>query len=427
MEILILPEYEPLIQQENVFMAPLNSPEIRTIIRKYGIDNNYVKSYTIERVLRLYLFAGSLKGFFQSLRGIVSLSDNIRCRLFVGLRTWSDSGLSDANQRIPFTAFKEIYEHLSKQVDSPLSAPRLDKAFGDFKIFDCTHLALSLKLMGWGKKQNQRNKKGQLKIAMRIDEGGIIPDIVNLDPNIGNDNLHFKELIDWAKKYITYLFDRGFRCIARLVDIHLSGNFFITRLHGGTSFEVIRDMRFEKERRKHLEIIKDQVVRIGKGKNQSKVLFRLVTAVSYAKEIPEVLYFLTNRFDLEDFEIAAIYLYRWQIEIFFRWLKSNLKINRFFSYCENGVYLQIYSTLILNLLLAIYHNQKHLPGRLGINTQRDLFNQLWNETFWLGVKLGYFMNMNEEHPFDKEQLLLEPVKSTQKTVSEKLEILSHSL
>ncbi len=133
------------------------------------------------------------------------------------------------NKRIPYAGYKEIYEELSKQVNSCFSAPRLAARFGQFKIFDATYLRLCLKLMPWGKKQNLHAKKGQMLASFRIDEGGRVPNAVLIDSKPSHCETHFEKLIDWARSGITYFFDRGYRCIETLVKIHHSGNFFITR------------------------------------------------------------------------------------------------------------------------------------------------------------------------------------------------------
>lgn len=385
--------YQALCYDRDNFLAPLHTPEAQSIIRAAGVDTPRVKSYTVERVLRLYLFAAVLHGFFLSLRGIATLKDNVPCRLFVGLSSWSFQGLSDANKRISFVVFQELYKSLSTHLRSSLSFPQVAKQFGAFKIFDCTHLQLALKLMPWGKKQNQRAHKGQLKCAVRLDEVAWVPDILNLDANLHNDNLHFASLIDWTKRGLTYLFDRGFRKIDTLVKIHLSGNFFITRWHQGTSITVVKELLCEPLKHDALTILHDQRISLGSGKRQTRPFFRLITARCTQGSTSTPLYFLTNRFDLDPLDVAAIYRYRWKIECFFKWLKSSLKITHFFSYSENGVYLQIYVTLIFHLLLLHYHQKQGLAGQLGIDTQRHAFNSFCNTILVIGIRIGLFLTL----------------------------------
>lgn len=371
------------------FLAPLQTAETQHMIAATGVDTPRVKSYTVERVLRLYLFAAMLPGrMFHSLRGMVSLNEQTTCRLFVRLSTWSLQGLSDANQRIPFVVFQTIYQSLSSLVKSKWSSDTLSTHFGDFKIFDCTHFQLALKLMPWGVAQNQRSSKGQLKCAVRLDGMAWVPDRINLDAQVHNDNTHFPSLIDWTTRGVTYLFDRGFRKIATLVALQNSGNFFLTRRHQGTHVTVVQERLYEPLRHGTLTILHDQRVCLGSGSRRTLPDFRLITAISEASGEPISLSFLTNRFDLDPLDVADIYRYRWQIEGFFKWLKSSLHLTHFFSYSENGVYLQLYATLIFHLLLLRYHRQQKLAGQLGIATQRHVFNGLCQTILGLGFFLG---------------------------------------
>lgn len=391
--------YQSPIYHQGTFLAPLQTPEVRSLVAAAGVDTPRVTHYTVDRVLRLYLFAAMLKGFFLSLRGLVSLQENVTCRLFVGLSTWSLQGLSDANRRISFVVFQHLYQHLSRQIHSALACSQVARQFGEFKIFDCTHFQLALKLMPWGKAQNQRAAKGQLKCALRLDEATWVPDVVNLDAQIHNDNTHFPTLIDWTKRGLTYLFDRGFRAIATLVKLHESGNFFITRLHQGTTWTVVKERLCEPLRQGTLTIRHDQWVRLGQGTRKTSPWFRLITAISEAGHEPTTLYFLTNRADLDPLEVAAIYRYRWQIECFFKWLKSSLKIDHFFSYSENGVYLQLYVTLLFHLLLVAYHHRQGLAGRLGIHTQRHAFNAFCNTLLTMGIRMGLLLALQSFVPW----------------------------
>lgn len=367
----------------------MQAPTIQDIVRAGGVDAN-VPKYGFMKVLHLYLFAGILKGFYQPLRGIASLCGNFLARWFSGLPDWTRSGLSAANKRIPYTVYKEVYEELSSRVKSPLTFSRLSGRFGEFKIFDATYLRLSLKLVPWGKKQNRRDQKGQMLASFRIDEGGRIPNAVVIDSHPTHCESHFEKLIDWTKSGFTYLFDRGYRCIATLVKIHHSGNSFISRWNKIIHISVVQELLFSPERRGALEILRDQRVRLGEGKRKSGPLFRLITAIVHDGKDAIILHILTNRFDLCAFDVVEIYRHRWQIETFFKWLKSCLKLNHFITYSENGVYAQIYIALILNLLLAIYHQNHNLKHRLGINTQRALMNDLMNFAFHLGGQLATF-------------------------------------
>ena len=87
----IKPKFQPAIADKKRFLAPLQSPAIQAIIHASGIDDNATK-YTVMKVLQLFLFAGILKGFFQPLRGIVSLRGNFMACWFAGLVNWTLRG-----------------------------------------------------------------------------------------------------------------------------------------------------------------------------------------------------------------------------------------------------------------------------------------------------------------------------------------------
>lgn len=400
-------QFYPAIADKAGFLQPLNDPEIQAIITTSGVDDR-ASVYTVKRVLLLYLFAGLLNGIFHPLRGIVRMRENLLAQWFVGLSQWTLSGLSDANRRIPARVFQELYLALSKRVRSPFAAAQLQEPIGTFKMFDATYLRLCLALIPWGKPQNQRTGTGQMLLSLRLDKGGYIPDAVNLDSNPANCETHFERLIDWTQRQITYLFDRGYRGIETLVKLHRSGNFFLTRWNQSVHLTVIKNLLLGTERRGNLDILRDQIVRLGTGKKRAGELFRRVTArYSPRRGDPTILHFLTNRFDLDPFDVAAIYRYRWQIELFFKWLKSGLHIHHFITYSENGVYAQIYITLILNLLLAIYHQQHRLTCRFGINTQRAVINQLFLVAIAMGMAIA--RQFSQEHPWPIQAIPPPPV------------------
>lgn len=389
---MIKPDKQSLFSNPALFLNPLNWRVITDIICKSGIDK-YKPNITVKKHLRIYFLSMLFDKPFRSLNGIEKLSKNLFCKIFVNLNRWPKQTLSDANKRIDYTIFKDIYEQLSKIFQCSFSKNTVDSKFGDLKIFDTTHLMLWLKLMPWGTAQNQRETKGQMKVGMRINENLFVPDKIVFDNKFRNDNTYFNDLIDWDKKGITYLFDRGFTNTKIFLDIHNSGNFLVTRLHGGISYTVKKNLSFEKEKNGNLEIINDQVVSLGKGKNKTPSVFRLITAISYDDDEPKTLYFLTNRFDLTPFEIARIYRKRWQIELFFRWLKNGLGINHFFSYSENGINIQIYMTLIFNLLLMLFHQQSKELENFGVNTQRAFFNEMFNGIIKWAINIGALLTL----------------------------------
>lgn len=224
-------------------------------------------------------------------------------------------------------------------------------------------------------------------MTIRINEGSWIPDkmIIRNQPC---DNAVFDSLIDWSCPGITYLFDRGFSAFAVILRIVESKNFFITRLPIGYVYTVIKELKIGQRANELLTILHDQKIQAGGKTRKKHFVARLISAVNSKGE---TFLFLTNRFDLTALEVCEIYRQRWEIEILFRWLKTQLKIERVISYTENGFYVQIYMGLIFHLLLILYHKKAGIKGLTLLETYRRLraviFDYWGCFMFMVGVRI----------------------------------------
>lgn len=358
------------------FMAPLNKRVITSLVEKYQSDK-WVKSIFTEKILSLYLFIGLAVGKTVSLRLIEIISKSSFAKFFTGLLNGiSRSGLSDRNEAIPCNLFRDLVLYLAQQAGKK-GKKVIKQAKGDFKVFDSTFISLAHKLIPWSCRSIN---KGLTSLTLRINDGSWLPDKIILRNEPG-DNVVFEDLIDWMLKGITYIFDRGFSTFEVFRKIAQSGNFFITRLPEGYVCHVIKRLRIKEAIGNKIKVLKDEIVMLGGKTREKKFKARLITTVNYKKE---KLYFFTNRFDLKALEICEIYQRRWQIEILFRWLKCQLKIDRVISYTENGFYVQIYIALILHLLIIIYRKSQKMAASSLLAVYRLL--QGWLYDFW-----GYCM------------------------------------
>ncbi len=360
------------------FTLPLHKRVITSLVEKYQSDK-WVKSTFTEKLLSLYLFIGLAAGKTVSLRLIEIISKSSFAKFFTGLPNGiSRSGLSDRNEAIPCNLFRDLVLYLAQQAGKK-GKRIIKKAKGEFKIFDSTFISLAHKLIPWSCRSIN---KGLTSLSLRVNDGSWLPDKVIL-MNEPGDNVVFEDLIDWMLKGITYIFDRGFATFEVFRKIGESGNFFITRLPRGYVCNVVKRLEIKEAIGNRIKVLKDEIVIIGGKTRENKFTARLITAVNDKKE---TLYFFTNRFDLKALEICEIYRHRWQIEILFRWLKCQLKINRVISYTENGFYVQIYIALILHLLIIIYRKSQNMAAFSLLEVYR--FLQAWVYDFW-----GYCMFM----------------------------------
>jgi len=363
-------------------IAPINKSFLNSLIEKYQADK-WVKTLLTSNFIKLYLFIGLAVGKTVTLRAIAILSKTGFARCFSGLAQGvTRSGLSDRNEAIPAGLFEELVWYLAGQATKK-ERKFIKKSKNHIKIFDSTFISLAHKLIPWACRSVD---KGLACLTIRIDQGSWIPDriLLNKEPS---EHQVFEDLIDWSVKGITYLFDRGFSDFEVIRRIIESSNFFITRLPAGYVYKIVKELKVTQALGDHMRILTDQMILVGGKTRKNKFRARLITAIN---DKGEVFRFLTNRYDLTALEVCKIYRLRWEIELLFRWLKVQLKINHLISYTENGFYVQIYLALIVHILIAIYR-QRYYPHLSLLETHRRLQGLIcdsWGQLmFTLGVKL----------------------------------------
>lgn len=157
-----------------------------------------------------------------------------------------------------------------------------------------------------------------------------------------------------------YALDRGYVDCKRLHKIHVAGAWFVTRAKKNMSFYVVQSGAADKA----CALRCDQAIRLN-GPNARRDYPEALRRISYHDaETQKRLVFLTNNLDLPALTIAAIYKRRWEIELFFRWIKQHLRLRGFYSNNRNGVAVQIWTAVCAHLLVAIARRQLVLPGSL---------------------------------------------------------------
>jgi IS4 transposase len=173
-----------------------------------------------------------------------------------------------------------------------------------------------------------------------------------------------------------YVFDRGYDDYTLFAAFRTLHAHFLTRLKSSANFEVLENHPVPPEQAR-VGVSSDQTVRLGGP--QSELKLRLI---GYQESTGKTYYYLTNRFDLDALSLVELYLYRWQIELFFGWIKRHLQFGHWYSQNPNGVLIQLYAGLITFLLLKLYavHSSKPQWVALRIDfvrwIQRRLFNRV---------------------------------------------------
>ncbi len=288
----------------------------------------------------------------ESLRDIEACLRSMSPKLYhMGLRgRVARSTLADANEardwRI-YADFAQVLIAIARPLYShdPIGVD-LDQ---NLYALDSTTIDLCLSLFPWAK---FRKTKGAVKMHTLLDLHGNIPTFIDITDGKVHDVHILDEIIPEAGAF--YVMDRGYVDFARLFVFTLCSSFFVTR----TKENVLIQLRYSHPVDKTTGVRSDQTV----------ILTAIDSAMAYPDPLRRITYvdaetnkrlvFLTNNFVLPALTIALIYKSRWQIELFFKWIKQHLRIKAFFGTSENAVKTQLWIAVSVYVLVAII--RKHL-------------------------------------------------------------------
>lgn len=253
------------------------------------------------------------------------------------------STLAYANTHRPWQLYQTVFEDLLKSCQELAATKRRRFRFKHpLRSLDTSIIELCVKVFDWARFQRT---KGAVKLHLQLDHQGCLPCWALLTDGDTND-VRVAQKLDFAAGTIVVI-DRGYLDYALYHQWTQAGVYFVTRPRTNMLYEVIETRTVG--RRGNVSC--DQTIQLadGYGRKRCPSLLRQVTV--WDAEQQRELVFLTNIFHLAASTIAAIYKDRWQIELFFKALKQNLKIKTFVGTSENAVNVQIWTALIAMLLL----------------------------------------------------------------------------
>lgn len=312
------------------------------IVKKYD-GNRYVKHFTCWNQLLVMIF-GQLTTR-DSLRDlIVAIDAHNKKSYHLGFgKSVTRSNLSKANENRDCRIFEEFAYYL-------IDVARQKRSNNDFEIkgkvyaFDSTTIDLCLSVFWWAK---FRKHKGGIKVHTLLDITTQIPAFVHITAATVHDVKAMDVIPYEVGAY--YILDRGYVDYARLYKITELDSYFVVRSKKNLQFNVETYLPVNEK----LGVISDQIG-VLKGFYISKDYPRKLRKVAfYDKKMNRTFIYLTNNFELSAEQIAMLYKNRWQIELFFKWIKQHLKIKSFWGTSENAVKIQIYSAIIAYCLVAI--------------------------------------------------------------------------
>lgn len=276
-----------------------------------------------------------------SLRAIETTFNSQSSKLYhLGASRINRSSLADANSNRPSAIFCETFYYLLEKVRSKL--PKND-ANQMVRLIDSTTIDLNLNQFKWAK---FRSKKAGIKLHTVYDPHAEIPVYFSLTEAKTNDAKELNNLPMMPNT--TYVVDRAYNNYSWFYSLNQDGSKFVGRMKTNTCYQVVK-----KKIPIGMGVIADEIIRLSsaKGKKDCPIDLRRVTFVR--EEDQKELVFITNDLSRSAVEIAALYKQRWEIELFFKWIKQNLKIKRFISQNKNGVMIQVLIALISYLLLKL--------------------------------------------------------------------------
>lgn len=274
----------------------------------------------------------------SSLRDLVSnLGAQSRKLYHLGARAVSRSSLARVNQDQPASLFEAIFSRLLHQTRQ--MAPGHQFRFrGKLISLDASFIEMTASVFPWAQ---FRSTKGAIKLHVGLDHDGYLPTFVRMTDGKGYE-------VDWAKtlelpRESVVVFDRGFIEYDFFNQLTQKKIRFVTRYRKDLQFTVLQRRAVDRS----CGVTSDQTLRM-QGR-RALVLRR----IGYRDpETGKHYHFLTNATDLDALTIARIYRERWQIELFFKWIKQNLKIKTFLGTTPNAVLSQIWVALSVYLMLA---------------------------------------------------------------------------
>ena len=312
--------------------------------------------YRVRRLRTRDQFLALLYGQFSGASSLREIEDALRsheARLYhAGLRRVSRSTLSDANQKRSFEVYAEVFAEMAR-----LARPGLRRKLREaVRLVDATKVKLSALSEGWARFSQDHCAA---KVHVVYEPHARLPLRAVVTPDNVNDITPAKNIP--IEPDATYVFDLGYYSYEWWAALDARGCRFVTRLKTNTTLAITTELAVPA----NTNIVSDRIghlpkrIKDGRKNPFTNPVREIVVSIDRGKTLRLV----TNDLEARAQEIAALYKQRWDIELFFKWIKQNLKIRHFLGVSENAVKTQIYVAMIAFLILRIAHNTQKIVAR----------------------------------------------------------------
>ena len=366
-------------------IAHLSHIEFQKCVARYDGDRHHRSLSCWDQYLAM---AFAQFTYRESLRDIEACLRSLSGKLYhMGFRSRIvRSTLADANETHDWRLFADFAQHLIG-VARPLPAEDPMGVDLDHSLYalDSTTIDLCLALFPWAK---FRHHKGAVKMHTLLDLHGNIPTFISITDGKVHDINILDEILPEAGAF--YVMDRAYIDFERLYGFTVSSAFFVVR----TKANVLLQRRYSRPVDKAVGLRSDHTV-ILTAIESAKVYPDALRRVSYFDaETNQRLRFLTNNFALPALTITQIYKCRWQVELFFKWIKQHLRIKAFYGTSDNAVKTQVWIAISVYVLVAIVKKELRLD--------RSLYDILQILSLTLFEKVPLFTALTDMQPRNPE-------------------------
>ena len=328
------------------------------LVRKYNGDS-YVKLFSCWNQLLVMIF-GQLSNR-ESLRDVTLATQAHASKAFhLGFgKAPTKSNLSKANKNRDY----RIFEEFAYRVIAEARSCRAEDIFmlgGNVYAFDSTTIELCLEAFKWALFRKNQGKGG-IKIHTLFDVETSIPTFFHITEARVHD-INAMDVIPYEKSSF-YIFDRGYNDFKRLYAIESIGAYFVVRGKKNNDF---KPMKWKRRFPPDSGILSDAIGYMDGQLTMGKYPEKIRRVIYWDEVNKKKFIFFTNTFDEDErldispMMVAELYKNRWQIELFFKWLKQHLKIKKFWGETENAVRIQIYSAIIAYCMMAIVQKKMNI-------------------------------------------------------------------
>jgi len=337
-------------------LKPLSRHEFETDAKKHHVGQKLRSATRWDQFVGMAM--SQLSGR-QSLRDIQSNLEAQQSKLYhLGAKPIARSTLARLNEKQPAELYESVFNRLLARCTG-LPGKHKFRFKNPLYSLDASAIDLSLKLFPWAA---HRHDKASVKLSVGLNHGNLVPEFVALSDGQENDMVEGRKF-QFPKGSIV-AFDKGYVDYQWFKSLTDKGVFFVTRLRAKAVYSVQERRAVNREQ----GVLSDQIIQLSSAHARKRGAPKLRRIGYRCPETGKFYQFLTNHFELSAATIAAIYKDRWQVELFFKAIKQNLKIKAFVGASRNAVLTQLWIAMITYLLVAF----ARYSARAGWTVQRML-------------------------------------------------------